>query len=256
MFANLSKIKVGDRVWVGTRRSERQFLNIVARLTPTLILCDAYRYNRKSGVRVPLPFSGERITGIATEPEIAEWNRKIATDIEERKQRAAELAAKQQLRQNLQNLFPHEPFVNVTEYAGATPDRWEVTFYNLSLAAVKQLAAMMQKAVSITSNFEEPETPIEHDGTIGNAAFAGEAETNSGNADLERLQQLRQDAQKFKEGDIIGSMKTGKEYIVTNISARHLGDMHIKPVKTTNAHGLGRRVSMSNSEFVLVRSPE
>lgn len=240
--SNKFNARVGDKVWIGFQRNERHALRKVVRLTNTQMVTfenHERRYDLETGRNVHRAYGNERVTGLATPQEIEQWEQKLAGESALRRQREAEMEAKRQNRQRLQNLFPAQPFVDVSE-SGGLPDKHDVTFYSLSDGAVKHLAALVQQAASIGKGFDAPEVAIEHDGTVDNTDYAGGVEPTF-------------TPRKLEEGNVVGSMKTGKEYVITNISARHLGDMYIKRVDVADRPGMGRRVSMTNPEFVFVR---
>ena len=142
----LEDIKVGDKVWIGYWRynkdgriPSRHGLRTVSRLTPTQLSIgeNGIRYHRNTG-KVVGHSSAFDVLSIATPEEIAEWEVRVEANRlaeEERKQREA---IRTNIRLRLYNLFP-----DGSVYIEESGDAWDVTIKGLQEDQIRELAAAM-----------------------------------------------------------------------------------------------------------------
>lgn len=104
---NCTSLKVGDFVWTGTYRRERERVRRVERVTNTMLILSPFkdRYYLKDGTRVGRFFDCDSIRAKATHEEVINWNDEQARQKNDREKRERAQAREEKYRQELINLF-------------------------------------------------------------------------------------------------------------------------------------------------------
>jgi hypothetical protein len=151
MAYDCSKLKAGDRVWVGKLYSDGSGLSLksVAKVTPTQIVIDwngngryLTRYKKDEGWPIGAGVFAASIFGLATPTECARWDAKQERERQAERAKADAEAATEKKRLELNGLFAapdpvhKEQWGNSAERAG----KWTVEFHNLTEDQVRQLA--------------------------------------------------------------------------------------------------------------------
>ena len=152
MAYDCSKLKAGDRVWVGKLYSDGSGLSLktVARVTPTQIVIDwngngryLTRYKKDGGWAIGGGMLAEHIFRLAESNECAQWDAKRERERQAAQAEADAEAALKAKRLELDGLFRSEHVSVDTESWGTESERtgkWTVEFHCLTEDQVRQLA--------------------------------------------------------------------------------------------------------------------
>ena len=151
MAYDCSKLKAGDRVWVGKLYSDGSGLSLktVARVTPTQIVIDwngngryLTRYKKDGGWAIGMGMFAEHIFGLAESNECAQWDAKRERERQAAQDKADAEAAAEKKRLELNGLFAAPDLVHKEQWGNAAEraGKWTVEFHNLTEDQVRQLA--------------------------------------------------------------------------------------------------------------------
>ena len=140
----LSKIKAGDRVWVGRGQFRRSGgIQTVKKVTATQIVLEAGgpfdRFNRDTGYQRGGGFNCMVISGIATEAQSKYWENMLAEKARQNAAKKEEDAKREAKCAELRTLFPKN--VGVDE---AVDGKFTVSMYQLTEQQVRKLAAALK----------------------------------------------------------------------------------------------------------------